>query len=290
MEVGQGKTEGVYPLELYMVKINSLRHRGFCKGFTLVELLVVIAIIAILVSILLPSLSKARQAAVQVSCQSNMRQLGIAFVQYTNDYKRYPNFRWPEALSIYLGGTILGSTALPDDGTNTNLDKVTPLNLIHCPSVPTTDGANRKITLTYNMNGINANANFWAMLCIGGQSNDNLLPRVRPIQIVHPEQFGVLTEMWKTDNPEQCAWTSTWWRLFVGNGFTCLFTHGKSSNILFADGHVDTVSYNPTISPGNFSTDAWSGYKSLNDQNDSLFNYDYGIKRLGKLAPSKYLP
>lgn len=54
--------------------------------FTLVELLTVIAVIAILASLLLPSLSKAKNIVQASSCASNMKQLGLVFYQYSNDF------------------------------------------------------------------------------------------------------------------------------------------------------------------------------------------------------------
>src|SRR5271155_883093 len=61
------------------------------KGFTLIELLVVIAIIAILAAILFPVFAKVREKARQTSCASNMKELGLAFAQYTEDYdETYP--------------------------------------------------------------------------------------------------------------------------------------------------------------------------------------------------------
>ena len=88
------------------------------KGFTLIELLVVIAIIAILAAILFPVFAQAREKARGISCESNMKQLGLAVAQYVGDYDE----AYPPAADASNGGNcyqdaatgIYGSTCEPN--------------------------------------------------------------------------------------------------------------------------------------------------------------------------------
>ncbi len=62
------------------------------RGFTLVELLVVIAIIGILIALLLPAINAAREAARKATCKSNMRQIGLALLNFESAQQQYPPF------------------------------------------------------------------------------------------------------------------------------------------------------------------------------------------------------
>jgi prepilin-type N-terminal cleavage/methylation domain-containing protein/prepilin-type processing-associated H-X9-DG protein len=118
------------------------RLRNSINGFSLTELLVVIAIIAVLASILFPVFSSARERARQATCQSNEKQLGIAFLSYVEDYDE----QWPTSLSSSQAAlTPAGNEASINAGIAWG-SRVYPYvkntAIYHCPDDPTEQTTN----------------------------------------------------------------------------------------------------------------------------------------------------
>ena len=124
--------------------------RSTQRGFTLIELLVVIAIIAILIAILLPAVQQAREAARRMSCQNNMKQLGLAMHNFHDTYGNFPvgvtdddmnNWGWGvyllpyiEQNNIYDNMTTRAGSSIPPaflvfkSGTHVNVDSYDSTN------------------------------------------------------------------------------------------------------------------------------------------------------------------
>lgn len=125
-------------------------------GFTLVELLVVIAIIGVLVALLLPAVQAAREAARRMSCSNNLKQIGLAFHNYADVYKGFPQARitgtyegamavfsgWPTAILPYVEQGSLAdqyNDNLPHFHIDNQELVTTKINLFVCPSTPNGD-------------------------------------------------------------------------------------------------------------------------------------------------------
>lgn len=130
------------------------------RGFTLVELLVVIAIIGILIALLLPAVQAAREAARRAQCKSNLRNIGLAFLNHHDTHSAFPTggwgFRWlPEPDGGFgrdqPGGWLYGLLPfleegnIRDIGTGTEPNTtdrtiamqqllVAPVSVLNCPS------------------------------------------------------------------------------------------------------------------------------------------------------------
>ena len=113
--VSYSKTHHAYEPEETLVTIARRRSGQSLRGFTLVELLVVIAIIGILVALLLPAVQAARESARRTSCKNNLRQVGLAILNYEAANRKFPpGKKWsarkpdPTAFDYAWSSIVLG--------------------------------------------------------------------------------------------------------------------------------------------------------------------------------------
>jgi prepilin-type N-terminal cleavage/methylation domain-containing protein/prepilin-type processing-associated H-X9-DG protein len=214
------------------------------NGFTLIELLVVIAIIAILAAILFPVFARARENARRASCQSNLKQIGLGIMQYTQDYdETYP-----------LDGSPWDVGQNWQKDFNTWRTFIYPYvkseQVFNCPSNPdnardTFDGAwpsTPAFKISYN--------------AVAGTVLDDFPVKIASVE--NPATTLAVVEAYRGSNYNAAAeWEAAgmyrrfnpWWDanhddLFAG--------HMGTSNYLFSDGHVKAMR------PGRTQGSDWS--------------------------------
>ena len=217
------------------------RHK---RAFTLIELLVVIAIIAILAAILFPVFARARENARRSSCQSNLKQIGLGILQYSQDYDE-------QMVLVYTGDT----TCSPSWG-----ELVQPYlkskQVFDCPSNATAtvvacSTATARVFTDYQANGtrfgpIAANTGFGYPRPLDKASVvDGTIQSTSLASIAEPSRAIEVAEYKGTGNFANINSTSS------GNGMFDLTNHLGTSNYLFVDGHVKSLKPTATINGGN---------------------------------------
>ncbi|MCL2701812.1 MAG: type II secretion system GspH family protein [Phycisphaerae bacterium] len=201
------------------------------RAFTLIELLVVIAIISLLVSILMPSLSKAKELARTSVCATQMRTMMLATMMYTEDN----NQRWPGLVfepipdpndpskTVWAQAWNLFSGATGPRGHCPGLvkDKWVEPEQTHCPSG---DAKKRRLNISYT-----ANMYIWfnpnLMEPFGRRAFRTNIPQPdKTLLIVEEEEASIANEQFAVRTDE-------WWRMVSGRH--------RGANMSFTDLHVE---------------------------------------------------
>lgn len=203
------------------------RHSSKIK-FTLIELLIVIAIIAILASMLLPALKAAREMAKRASCANNLKQFGIAFSSYENDYSEW----FPRSSEVYNGtssGTMKQWDMMMAEYIGYDYYGLGKPNLFHCAAAEyTTLGSNPPHrSRGYAMNE-NLVKEFSGRLFLG-----------KITKVPHPSRLTLLAEInYQGTEHIVGGHASNLEYLQECNKYR-QFRHKNGMNVLFTDAHVD---------------------------------------------------
>jgi prepilin-type N-terminal cleavage/methylation domain-containing protein/prepilin-type processing-associated H-X9-DG protein len=247
-------------------------------GFTLIELLVVIAIIAILAALLLPALSAAKNQAKSTQCQSNLRQLGLATIMYSDTCGYYPYGVDAD------GGPLSGAWIWPPL-LRQCLTAGVSVEVFKCPSAPPSAqwvvkfGSGNAPSYGYYQgevplvpNGesfMSYGWNAWGASCCNETPNWGLgvytdIGATKPTSVIKPAGCIALGDSnWNTKTGGDPDWSG-----FIGmyaERQWPLDLHDSRANILFCDGHVEglkrtafVLSLNSSVGAQNAADCIWN--------------------------------
>ena len=244
-------------------------------GFTLIELLVVIAIIAILAAILFPVFARAREAARQTSCRSNLKQIATGFLMYAQDFDEVLPHWTGNACGAYAGGAFALAYMYPNLVGPYIKNGVDPATgglggVWACPSAKGSLGAISN-TYAYNYYGLGGTHN-----CSGGPlgaayapfNNSEYIKAAPLASLGRPAEIIMVTDGGQLSRPPAA---------YAANGnsannngvygphergtgniapsagassnsaINAMLT-GRSTNVAYADGHVKTVNTRKLVS------------------------------------------